>query len=530
MANLDYKSRSLSQLYVFYERLNTEFNGKNKQLYDNVNSSLDKIRNEYRENFRIVTNLRSMSKNELNKELSLLKNIFQVPLDIDFERVGAAKELIDTLNNYMNLKAVYQRSLSLLNKDSVHLSVAQYFPSYFNTVWNNDSQAVIDEIIQKTTTRNKKEEIIKVADEVLTKELPKMVEKAITNMLNSNEVSKVEDDKAYSELLAGINKVYGKDSFSTQLYNLYNLDELKQALLKSLENNSKKTRQSSLQKVKIDGIVNRAFFQNGGISLEYLENLTANEIISKLKGMKNATVNMGGAVHTGATGMKADNIVVFNIDPNLVQETIETTERVSRERNYRMIKDLGKKINNVNDGFIVYSSAKNYSLNENFHGFSSGNKLTLGQFQNLLSHVQENINTFVGGILQTMSGAIGEEMKSDFQDWIAEDIAYFLFDDFETVGLPQTSGTSLHIFNLDGILVPLSFFLWLLADAIEKGTRNPHDIVKAQINSGTIKWTEEQSVYTKEMWVEQKNDALNNITISVSFLQDFKNIMKEFLL
>ena len=129
-----------------------------------------------------------------------------------------------------------------------------------------------------------------------------------------------------------------------------------------------------------------------------------------------------------------------------------------------------------------------------------------------------------------MSGAIGEEMKSDFQDWIAEDIAYFLFDDFDTIGLPQPSGTSIHIFNLDGILVPMSFFLWLLAEAIEKGTRNPHDIVKAQINSGIIKWTEEQSVYTKEMWVEQKNDALNNITISVSFLQDFKNIMKEFLL
>ena len=96
------------------------------------------------------------------------KNIFQVPLDIDFERAGAAKELIDTLNNYMNLKAVYQRSLNLLNKDSVHLSIAQYFPSYFNTVWNNDSQAIIDEIIQKTTTRNKKEEIIKVADELFT--------------------------------------------------------------------------------------------------------------------------------------------------------------------------------------------------------------------------------------------------------------------------------------------------------------------------------------------------------------------------
>lgn len=530
MANLDYKSRSLSQLYVFYERLNTEFNGKNKQLYDNVNSSLNKIRNEYRENFRIVTTLKAMSNNELEKELSLLKNIFQVPLKINFQEEGAAKQLIDALNNYMNLKSIYQRNLSLLGKDSVRLSVAQFFPSYFETVWNNDSETLINEIVQKTTTRDKKEAIIKVADEVLTRELPKMVEKAITNMLNSNEVSKVEDNKAYSELLAGINKVYGKDSFSTQLYNLYNLDELKQALLKSLENSSKKTRQSSLQKVKTKGIVERAFFQNGGISLEYLENLTENEIISRLKGMKNATVSIGGAVHTGATGMKADNIVTFNIDPNLVQEAIETTERVSRERNYRMIKNLGEKINNINDGFIIYSSAKNYSLNERFHGFSSGNTISLGQFQKLLAPIQDNINTFVGGILQTMSGAIGESMKSDFQDWIAEDIAYFLFDDFDTIGLPQSSGTSLHIFNLDGILVPMSFFLWLLAEAIEKGTRNPHDIVKAQINSGTIKWTEEQSVYTKEMWVEQKNDALNNITISVSFLQDFKNIMKEFLL
>ena len=169
-------------------------------------------------------------------------------------------------------------------------------------------------------------------------------------------------------------------------------------------------------------------------------------------------------------------------------------------------------------------------MNRNFHGFSSGNKITLEQFQILLSRIQSNISTFVGGILQTPSGAIGEDMKKDFQEWIAEDIAYFLFDDFETVGLPQSSSTSIHIFNLDGILVPLSFFLWLLAVSIEKGTRNPHDIVKAKIDAGTIKWTEEQSVYTQEMWVEQRNDALNNITISVSFLQDFENIMKDFLL
>lgn len=528
MADLNYKSRSLSQLYVFYERLNTEFNGKNKLLYDNVNSSLNKIRNEYRKNSRMVTNLRTMSKNELDKELSLLKNIFQVPLDIDFDRAGAVKELIDTLNNYMNLKAVYQRSLSLLNKNNTYLSVAQFFPGYFETVWNANSTIIIDKIIG-SVSKNKKKYVIKIAEEILSEELPKLVDEAITNMLNSNEVYGKEDEKAYSDLLKGINEVYGKDSFSTQLYKLYHIDELKQALLNSIQKSSKKNRYASLQKIKSSGIVDRNRYSDGGISLEYLENLTINEIIDNLKGLKNAKVSYGGAIHTGATGMKADNIVVFNIDPNIVQETIETNERVSRERNYQMIKELGDKISKIDNGFIVYSSAKNYSLNENFRGFSSGNKITLGQFQTLLSRIQGNIDTFVGGILQTLSGAIGENMKMDFQQWVAEDIAYFLFDDFETIGVPQSSGTSIHVFNLDGILVPLSFFLWLLAVSIEKGTRNPHDIVKAKINAGTIKWTEEQAVYTQEMWVEQRNDALNNITISVSFLQDFKNIMKEFL-
>lgn len=530
MADLDYKSRSLSQLYVFYERLNTEFNGKNKQLYDNVNSSLNKIRNEYRENFRIVSTLRMMSKNELNKELLLLKNVFQVPLNIDLDRKGAAKELIDTLNNYMNLKTVYQRSLSLLNKNNTYLSVAQFFPSYFETVWNANHTKIADRIVNSVSINDKKTHVIKIADEILSEELPKLVEEAITNMLNSNEVFGKEDEKAYSDLLKGINKVYGKDSFSTQLYKLYHMDELKQALLNSIQVSSKKNRYTSLQKIKSAGIVDRNRYSDGGISLEYLENLTVNEIIDNLKELKNTKVNYGGAVHTGATGMKADNIIVFNIDPDIVQETIETNEKVSRERNYQMIKKLGDKISKIDNGFIVYSNAKNYALNKNFHGFSSGNKITLEQFQILLSRIQSNISTFVGGILQTLSGAIGEDMKKDFQEWIAEDIAYFLFDDFETIGLPQSSGISIHIFNLDGILVPLSFFLWLLAASIEKGTRNPHDIVKAKIDAGTIKWTEEQSVYTQEMWVEQRNDALNNITISVSFLQDFENIMKEFLL
>ena len=122
-----------------------------------------------------------------------------------------------------------------------------FFPSYFETAWNANSTIIIDKIMGSVSNK-KKEFVIKIADEILSEELPKLVDKAITNMLNSNEVSNKEDEKAYSDLLKGINKVYGKDSFSTQLYRLYHMDELKQALLNSIQMSSKKNRYTSLQK------------------------------------------------------------------------------------------------------------------------------------------------------------------------------------------------------------------------------------------------------------------------------------------
>ena len=50
-------------------------------------------------------------------------------------------------------------------------------------------------------------------------------------------------------------------------------------------------------------------------------------------------------------------------------------------------------------------------------------------------------------------------MKRDFQEWIAEDIAYFLFDDFETIGVPQFFRYKhTRFFNLNGIFSSLIFF------------------------------------------------------------------------
>ena len=54
-----------------------------------------------------------------------------------------------------------------------------------------------------------------------------------------------------------------------------------------------------------------------------------------------------------------------------------------------------------------------------------------------------------------------------FERMLAQDVAYFLFDDYTTIGEADTGGRSIHVMNLNGVMIPLSMILELLADAID---------------------------------------------------------------
>jgi hypothetical protein len=45
---------------------------------------------------------------------------------------------------------------------------------------------------------------------------------------------------------------------------------------------------------------------------------------------------------------------------------------------------------------------------------------------------------------------------------LAQDVAYVLFDDYATIG-DDMNGNSIHIMNLNGVMIPLSMILELLA-------------------------------------------------------------------
>lgn len=536
MPNIQTKSRSLSQLYVFYERLKDD---GYINLYGYVNSALDTQGANLNEILSTASTIRSIAQREATKEQNLLNKIFNANIIIDLNDNRSLKNFIDTFNSYLGLKEVYERNIFLIKNSQGSKSVISFFPTYFLMVWNERWPTIISIIENQINSASKRQDILDIIVEVVNQQSSNIVETAIERMFQAHPElegmsEKMED--AYLSLLSAIGKVEKQGSLAHQIYNIYKIDELSNAIVESLSNKNKKRIRQELNKIDVKEIIGKDSAQRGGLTLEAIENTVYQMIAESINSVSGAHM---AAFSSGSTGIKADNIVSFNIDPTLIEETLENNEKVSRERNIRMFEQLGEKLKNIEDGYIVYSSAKNYTYNKNFfsRGGFSGEKINLDTYHNILGNINKNMDTFVGTILQTTKGAVGERLRPKLEDAIAQDIAYLLFDDFKTIGKEVGAGDpqAIHIMDLNGILIPLSFFLTLFARAIEDGISSPRNFVRATIKNTTIEFPtkEDQSNWQKEnsqnAWDYQREQGLNNTWIEVHFLRDFQNIISNYL-
>jgi hypothetical protein len=75
-----------------------------------------------------------------------------------------------------------------------------------------------------------------------------------------------------------------------------------------------------------------------------------------------------------------------------------------------LLSDLGNKLEGIQDGFIVYSSDKNYTLNSKFGGFSVGSTGATAQafISNMYKGDSYAGNSLLGAINQLGAGAMLE--------------------------------------------------------------------------------------------------------------------------
>ena len=110
-------------------------------------------------------------------------------------------------------------------------------------------------------------------------------------------------------------------------------------------------------------------YTRGGLTLEAITDLIF--------------MSLGKGQHgvTGDKGIKADNILTIGIDYSEIENFLSSRELGTRLENVDAFVALGKHLEDARNGFIVYSSAKNYSITDGFRdrgGFSAGSDLSLG--------------------------------------------------------------------------------------------------------------------------------------------------------
>lgn len=532
------RSKSLADMYVYYERLKKD---GYTQLYYTVKKNLGVQRGSLKELQKTSENLRRMGAIEKAKEIAFIQKVFHKPISIDFDDRKSVKEFIDVLNEAMNFKDLYKRNLQLLLKTDKQKTTISYYPSYFIQAWNAYSDTLWEKVSTEFEHTGRSLDII--FEEQIQKDMNFLVVDSIERMFRAQPELGQEAQQyanAYNALLGSIGTIDTPGSLAQQFKDIYKLDALGDSLRKALKAEKEKISLESYKKAgsskKFKDLLKIQQGQRGGIAQEAIENLCV-QVISQMK--------INGKVETirgGGYGIKPDNMYLYDIDAGPIVDVLERIKDTDREHNIEKAKEINKYLQTLDDGFIVYSNAKNYTMSTKFFkeaGFSAGAEISAQTYLELMKKVNKNVRTFIGVMINSMKGAAGENM--DLYDTVcqnlAQDIAIMLFDDYETIGkdLQKTGVKSIHIMDLNGVFLPLSFFLDLTARAIDEIGRTPEGLVKAEYKTPKkIKYDTNEEIRQARAkgeapWALQKEEALHDTKISYHFLKNFRDILSQYM-
>ena len=546
------RSNIFSQRDVFYNYLGKDPENADLTMLKNVAlNSFDRHLNNIMQVSKNVEPYRRMAEYEKEKELALLREVFGQELTISLDKPQDAKMLIDALNSTLNIKEIYERNIEMLELSiGGRKSVISFFPTYFIQAWNDRWKEIYDATV-KTFSSGKKITLEEALQKEINIRLDSITADAIERMFQAEPEMKEmrgEDSQhkeAYKQLLNAFqNMPRYRNELVEQIRSIYKIDELSKAISEDIKDKGHLTKQKIEKKLKTSPRTPIQFQtgRRGGLTLEAIEHLTF-ELVGDALEAKGISAK---AIHTGNIGfMKNDNILALGINIDLIDEWMEdiaiNNKGSSRKENIDRMRKLHDLVENLDSGFLVYSSDKNYTLNKDFRdkfGFPAGSSISMNSFYEATRNVNKNARTFVGLIVNTIEGAImgNDSTREKLSEAMATDFAMMMFDDYQTIGdfRGRKGAKVIHIMNLDNIMVPLSVFLTMLANAVERAETDVDDFVKVVLMTPEIefkdynaqlKWQFDNDESSSSAWTFQRDEALKKTRISVNFFKEFRDFI-----
>lgn len=326
--------------------------------------------------------------------------------------------------------------------------------------------------------------------------LKQLVKDAIEKALKSEDIEG-EGQRSYLALLQELEGMADYSDFVEDVFDIYLGNAWKE-----YERELKKIG-SVKEKIKVNG--------NRGLSGNLMEVLSQ-------RIMQTLDVD---AKLTGGSGQKAD-LVIAELEAKIPDSLIYGFQSV-RADFVKQWKDLYSNIKESGD--IVEISAKNYSLGNTFQGFTAQDKVTIDNFAATLEQFgfsDEKVDPLVFALLNIGPDTLEQQSEKALHH-LSTLIAYFLFDDID-MDL-NTSVNAIHLFNLDGIYVPLSSFLFAAHSSLKNFNAFSKKYVTVSYSPKEV-IPEESGNLLETKWLETKIAKLDQPAIKIHFFKDFVSYIK----
>ena len=356
-----------------------------------------------------------------------------------------------------------------------------------------------------------------------------------------------EDENLYKDFLARLEEMQMKEDLVRRIFEGYGLTADK--LYSAFENQSKDKKNQKLSQKEILSSITKNVQKQAGNVFEIIASTVLNQMGNAISNAANNEFKFT-VTETGQLNyMKADQIVfVGNIDidvEKLQEEYKSIVRQVSQEtksRRKQNIVALSNMLERVREAAsaVIEISDKNYKLTgeslgngKNSGGFAAESP-NLNSLSTILSNGQitsDQLDDLIFILANTGKQLINTEGTEDVMKIIALNIASFLFDDItitDALDDIRSTPTVIHLFNLDGIMVPLSVFLEAAYVAFSQNALEYENYVKVHFTPGGNKEPNyPKDGLTMSDWEEFYNDKLQNSKVTIHFFGDFINFIKQ---
>ena len=447
---------------------------------------------------------------EENKENNLMLDVFGKS-GYDAMNTG---ERIRLINELYSVKGVFETNIKKIQAINEKGGGGRIDAS---TQFSNILRQEIDDFVNTTGLEYLTEDILRDC-----------VERALLKLFEYRD--RKTDNQPYIELADALNRLHANGQIDWALDELFAL--YFGVSFREVTETLAEAKLDVAPKMAVDKVKKKLWgdYLHGGKKgnvLEVVEALTQNILQESLG---------GNTYRTGATGMKADNIITYNISVDLTQVFSETETEKTRSVRARSIDLLDKMFKKVGaeGGYIVEISDKNYSLTSDKFaenkGFAAQTNFKLNNFEEVLKKmgVDQGVRSSLMFVLaNTDSELIGGADANDVCRFVATYLGYFLFDDLQiTNEIAGMKTQAVHLFNLDGIYIPLSVFLRAAHYAFTQLPTQVSDYVNVQFNS-RFNYKKQIDGLQEEDWTRLYQQRLTESSLDIHFFGNFVQFIKD---